>query len=137
MATPDEIRQRVEQADNVRSARRAAAAQRVGELAQRRATIVEQLEDVERELGDVLTEAQDVIDVDELAEFTDLKSADLTEWLVSRKVGRGKRKKTAPASDAQHGRRTAGPRTPAHASRAGVHAARAVEEPERLATQAS
>ncbi|MBY8853300.1 hypothetical protein K7G98_35740, partial [Saccharothrix sp. MB29] len=61
MATPEEIRLRIEQADTARSARRATAAQQIGELAQRRAAIIEQLEDIERELGDILAEAQDVI----------------------------------------------------------------------------
>ncbi|MBW4717365.1 hypothetical protein [Saccharothrix obliqua] len=93
MATPEEIRHRIEQADTARSARRAAAAQQIGELAQHRATILDQLDNVERALGDVLASAQDVIDVDELAEFTDLKPADLTTWLAGRKTGRGKRRK--------------------------------------------
>ncbi|MFD0201417.1 hypothetical protein ACFVG9_11665 [Saccharothrix carnea] len=96
MATPEEIRQRVEQADTARSARRAAAAQQVGELAQRRTAIAEQLEDIERQLGDVLAAAQDVIDVDELAEFTDLKVADITHWLAGRKTARTKRRKPTP-----------------------------------------
>ncbi|MGW5053960.1 hypothetical protein [Actinokineospora sp. NPDC004072] len=95
MATPEEIRQRVEEADSVRSARRAAAAQRVGELARRRAAIVAQLAEVDRELADVVADAQDVIGVEELAAFTDLKSSDLTEWTAGRQPGRGKRKKTA------------------------------------------
>lgn len=100
MATPEEIRRRVQQSDTARSARRAAAAQQVGELAQRRAAIVDQLENVERELGDVLADAQDVIGVDELAEFTDLKPTDLTGWLAARTAGRGRRKKTTRTSGA-------------------------------------
>jgi hypothetical protein len=70
MATTDEIRHRVERADADRSAKRSAAAQQVGELAQRRAAIAEQLGDIERELGDVLAAARDVIDVDELLPTT-------------------------------------------------------------------
>jgi hypothetical protein len=35
----------------------------VGELAQRRAAIAQQREDVEHELGDILITAQDVIDI--------------------------------------------------------------------------
>jgi hypothetical protein len=102
MATPEEIRQRVEEADTARSARRAAAAQQVGELAQRRAEIVAQLAEVERELGEVVAGAQDVIDVDELAAFTDLKPSDLTEWLAGRKPSRGKRRKATTTTGA-HG----------------------------------
>ncbi|MDU0294960.1 hypothetical protein [Saccharothrix longispora] len=103
MATPEEIRLRIEQADTARSARRATAAQQIGELAQRRAAIIEQLEDIERELGDILAEAQDVIGIDELAEFTDLKPADLTAWLAGRKTGRGKRRKTTGTTGAPLG----------------------------------
>lgn len=102
MATPEEIRRRIEEADTARSARRAAAAQHVGELAQRRAAIVNQLAEVERALGDILVEAQDVIDVDELAGFTDLKASELAEWLAGRKTSRGgKRRRTTTASPAQ------------------------------------
>jgi hypothetical protein len=93
MATPEQIRRRVEDADTARSARRAAAAQQVGDLARRRAAIVTQLEAIEHELGDVLAGAQDVIGIDELADFTDLKAADLTGWLAGRKPGRGRRRK--------------------------------------------
>jgi hypothetical protein len=113
MATPEEIRQRVEEADTARSARRAAAAQQVGELAQRRAAILTQLAEVERELGEVVADVQDVIDVDELAAFTDLKPSDLTGWLAGHKPGRGKRRKAAAALGSQSDtRRASGPRTP-------------------------
>jgi hypothetical protein len=98
MATPEEIERRVEEKDAPRTARRSAAAKRVSELAQRRAAIVEQLEDIERELGDVLVDAHDVIDVDELARFTDVKAADLTRWLEAGRTARTKRKKPAGAA---------------------------------------
>lgn len=100
MATTDEIRRRVEDADTARSARRSAAAQRIGELARRRAAIAEQLDDIERQLGDVLADARDVIDVDELARFTDVPPADLTRWLTSRKTTRVKRKRLATTTSA-------------------------------------
>ncbi|MGW5054814.1 hypothetical protein [Actinokineospora sp. NPDC004072] len=139
MATPEEIRQRVEQADTTRSARRAAAAQQVGELAQRRATIAAQLEDIERKLGDVLAEAQDVIGVNEVAEFTDLKPSDLTRWLAGRKATRGKRRKS-PSGSGTHStaRRTPGPRTPGaeEAPTPGEETPPA-GAPERLVAQAS
>lgn len=98
MATTEEIERRVAEADAARSARRSAAAQRVGELAVRRATIAEQLQEVERELGDVLVESSDVIEISELATFTELPTTDLTRWLESRKSNRAKRKKTAGSS---------------------------------------
>ncbi|MFD2422689.1 hypothetical protein [Amycolatopsis pigmentata] len=84
----------MEEADRARSVRRSAAAQRVGELAHRRALIVQQLFDIERELGDVLAESSDVMEIDELARFTDLPAADLTQWLSGRKTSRTKRKKS-------------------------------------------
>lgn len=93
MATTDEIERRVEEADAARSARRSAAAKQVGELAQRRATIAEQLRHIEQELGDVLAESSDVMEIDELARFTDVPAADLTRWLNDRKTTRTKRKK--------------------------------------------
>ncbi|WP_309114713.1 hypothetical protein [Saccharothrix sp.] len=95
MATPEEIRRRVETADTARSTRRADTAQKIAELAQQRAQIVQQLGEVDRALAAVLAEAQDVMDIDELAEFTDLKPADLNQWLGRRRSGRGKRTKTA------------------------------------------
>ena len=118
--TEEEIERRVKEADAVRSARRSAAARRVGELAQRRAAIAEQLSDIERELGEVLAESRDVIDLDELARFTDVPATDLTRWLDGRKTTRTKRKKTASGSGAKNapGRppSTAGPSTATPAS---------------------
>lgn len=112
MATPEEIRRRVQETDTARSARRAAAAQQVGQLSQRRAEIVARLAEVERELGDVVADAQDVIDVDELATFTDLAPSDLTGWLACRKPLRGKRKKPTTTSGAEGDvRLSSGPRT--------------------------
>jgi len=93
MATSDEIRRRVEEADTARCAQRAAAAQQVGELALRRATVAKQLEDIERELGDILAAATEVIGLDELSQFTDVKTADLTRWLTAHKPVRAKRNK--------------------------------------------
>jgi hypothetical protein len=103
MATLEEIDHRVHKVDTSRTARRAAAARQVSQLAQRRAAIAEQLEAVEHELGDVLAAARDVIGVEELAEFTDLKAADLTQWLTGRRSLRGRRKKpTGGASRSRH-----------------------------------
>lgn len=118
MATPDEIERRVEEADTARSAQRSVAARQVGELAQRRAAIAEQLEDVERELGDALAATDDVIGVDELARFTDIPAADLTRWLSVRKTPRAKRKKAAAGtpSTTNAGRPASARPTPARVS---------------------
>ena len=97
MATTEEIEHRVAEADAARSVKRSAAAQRIGDLAQRRAAIAEQLREVERELGEVLAEAADVIEIDELARFTDVPAADLTRWLGSRESRRPKRNKPKAA----------------------------------------
>ncbi|MGW3960136.1 hypothetical protein ACWED2_09950 [Amycolatopsis sp. NPDC005003] len=85
MITTDEIERRVEKVDAEKSARRTAAAREVGELARRRATLAEQLADAERKLGAVIAAAADVIGIDELAEFTDVPTSDLTTWLTSGK----------------------------------------------------
>jgi len=85
MITTDEIERRVEKADAEKRARRTAAAREVGELAHRRAVLAEELADVERKLGTVLAAAADVVSVDELAEFTDVPTADLTRWLTAGK----------------------------------------------------
>ncbi|MGB3441134.1 MAG: hypothetical protein WBA97_20485 [Actinophytocola sp.] len=98
MATTEEIERRVEEADAARSAKRAAAAKRVGELAQLRAEVAEKLGDIERELGDVLAESSDVIGVDELAKFIDVPAGDLTHWLNGRKTTRPKRKRSTSTS---------------------------------------
>ncbi|HYS36674.1 MAG TPA: hypothetical protein VEO01_13700 [Pseudonocardiaceae bacterium] len=100
MTTPEEIRRRVEEADTARSTKRSAAAQQVGELARQRAAIAEQLADVERQLGEILTAARDVMDIDELARFTDVPAADLTRWLTARKTSHPKRKRPLIAENA-------------------------------------
>ncbi|WP_156755869.1 hypothetical protein [Actinokineospora pegani] len=96
MVTSDEIRQRVQENDNKRSARRAAAAQQAGQLVQRRTTLVEQLRECDQTLASVLDDAQDVITVDELAEFIDVKAADLSQWRGDRKPTRRRRKSAVP-----------------------------------------
>lgn len=115
MVTSDEIERRVEQSDAARSAKRSAAARRVGELARRRAAVAAELSDLERELGDVLVKAQDVIDVNELARFTDVAASDLTRWLTartSRKPVRTKRKRPNPSPDSNGGQTAAAPAAP-------------------------
>jgi len=57
IATAEEIDRRVEAADTARRAKRSAAAKEVGELAQRRTVLAEQLAEVERQLGEVLADA--------------------------------------------------------------------------------
>jgi len=111
MATTEEIQRRVEEADSARSVRRSAAAQQIGELAQRRAALVEQLDDIERELGDVLVAAQDVIDVNELAQFTDVPADDLTRLLERRKAASTKRKKSSAGTQNHTSRKPSGTRT--------------------------
>lgn len=100
MAALEEIERRVEENDAAWSAKRSAAAKRVGELAQRRAAIAEQLSDIERELGDVLAECSDVIGTDELAKFTDVSATELNQWLNGRKTTRTKRKRSTAGSSA-------------------------------------
>lgn len=101
MPTADEIQRRVEEHDAPRGARRSAAAQQIGELAQRRTVIAEQLAQVEQELGAVLADASDILDISEAARFTDVPAAELARWLNERKPARAKRKRTVGASRAK------------------------------------
>jgi hypothetical protein len=112
MATAEEIRRRVEQADTARSVKRSAVAQQVGELAQRRAALAGQLDDIERQLGDLLADASDVMDIDELARFTDIPAPDLTGWLTARKPVRARRNKPAGGAQGDTGRGPTAARTP-------------------------
>jgi hypothetical protein len=100
VATSEEIRRRVEEADTARSATRSASAQQIGELAHRHATLAEQLADIERQLGALLTDAQDIIDVDELARFTDVPSHELSRWLAAARTARktSRAKRTRPST---------------------------------------
>ncbi|MET9259606.1 hypothetical protein [Amycolatopsis sp. NPDC004079] len=107
MPTSEEIERRVAEADAPRSVRRSAAAQRIGDLATRRAEIVAQLNDVERQLGEVLSESSDVIDIDELAQFTEVPATDLARWLDTGKPVPAKRKK--PANSGSRAKKTAQP----------------------------
>lgn len=93
MATADEIERRVSEADASRRTRRTTAARRVGELAARHAAIVEQLAEIERELGEVLVGSSDVLEIAEVSLFTDVPATDLARWYNDRKNPRAKRKK--------------------------------------------
>ncbi|MEV6639660.1 hypothetical protein [Amycolatopsis sp. NPDC051371] len=81
VTSEDEITRRIEERDSERSAHRAQAAILVVQLASRHCELAGQLAELERDLGRVLTEAGDVIDVAELAQITDIPVADLTRWL--------------------------------------------------------
>ncbi|UOZ03407.1 hypothetical protein [Amycolatopsis sp. WQ 127309] len=80
VSTEEEITRRLSETDSVRKARRAQAATTVGLLARRHVDLAGQLAELERELGQVLTAARDVIDVPELADVTDIPAADLSRW---------------------------------------------------------
>jgi hypothetical protein len=108
IATAEEIDRRIETADTARRAKRSAAAKEVGELAQRRAALAEQLDEVERQLGEVLADASDVLDIDELARFTNIPPGDLTGWLTAQKPSRTKRKKPAVGARGDTGRGSSG-----------------------------
>ncbi|MGW4826296.1 hypothetical protein ACWEOG_01850 [Amycolatopsis japonica] len=101
VTTDDEITRRLEERDSARSARRAQAAGTVGELARRHADLAGRLAELERELGEVLTAAGDVIDVPELAEVTDVPAADLARWRdqAAKPARGGKRKRPGTAKN--------------------------------------
>lgn len=102
MVTSDEIERRVEEADTARRARRTAAAKRLGKLAQEHADLAEKLAEIERELGELLAEANPDISIDELATFTGVSVADLEHWQRTRKPTRNRRKR-ATADSARGG----------------------------------
>ncbi|NUT46331.1 MAG: hypothetical protein HOV94_03275, partial [Saccharothrix sp.] len=85
----------------------------------------------------------DVIGVDELAGFTDVKPADLTAWLAGRRTGRGKLRRTTGTTNGRStARRGAGSVTlptsgQAPAPRESVAAAGTQDVPERLVEHAS
>jgi hypothetical protein len=114
IATAEEIDRRVEVADRARGLKRSAAAKQVGELAQRRTMLAVQLDDVERQLGEVLADASDVLDIDELARFTNIPASDLTAWLTARKPARGTKKKPAASAASNTTRGSSAARTPAN-----------------------
>lgn len=93
MATTDDIARRVEEADSARSARRTKGAQLVGGLTHERAAVVQRLADIDQQIGDAIVDYSDVINIDELATFTDTAAADLTQILNARKPSRGRRKR--------------------------------------------
>lgn len=80
VASEDEINDRLEEKDSARSARRRKAANTVGHLARQHAALAGQVADLERELGEVLVAAGDVIDVPELADVIKVAASDLTRW---------------------------------------------------------
>ncbi len=130
MTTPDEIERRVEEVDSARTARRSAAATEVGELAKRHAAIAEQLADVDRQLGDVLAGARDVMDIDEFAKVTDVPAADLTRWLEARKTSRTKRTRPTASTQSDTSRGPSAARTPARSSAKTPTAGQASPPPE-------
>lgn len=95
MATTDEIRRRVELADAERSNRRLATAQLVGELAHRRTVLASELSDVDVKLGELITEAEDVMSLPELASFTDVPVDELTKWTAASKPKRGRKRRAS------------------------------------------
>lgn len=95
MATTDEIRRRVELADAERSNRRLATAQLVGELAHRRTVLAAELREVDVKLGDLITEAEDVMSLPELASFTDVPVDELTNWTAASKPKRGRKRRAS------------------------------------------
>jgi hypothetical protein len=124
MVTEEEIDRRIQDKDAPRSARRAAAAKRIAELAQRHAVLIAQVNDIERALGEALAESHDVIDVNELHEFTDVPTVELNRWLTTHttvKNTRAKRKRataTAPSTDRERNQQPSEARKPPEGTRA-------------------
>jgi hypothetical protein len=60
----------------------------------------------------VLADASDVLDIDELARFTNIPPADLTGWLTAQKPVRTKKKKPAASAPSDTRRAPSTARTP-------------------------
>ncbi|WP_432850653.1 hypothetical protein ACQPXB_08495 [Amycolatopsis sp. CA-161197] len=101
VTSEQEIARRLEETDSARSARRTKAATTIGELARRHSDLAGQLAELERELGATLAAAEDVIDVPELAQITDIPTTDLARWRdqAAKPVRAGKRKRTSSPKD--------------------------------------
>ncbi|WP_406637568.1 hypothetical protein [Amycolatopsis sp. WGS_07] len=117
-ATEEQITQRVKENDIPRTDHRTKVATQVGELAQRRSEVAEQLARVEQELGDVLAESRSIISLDELARFTDVPVEDLGRWRGDEKPHRAKRKK--PTAGSSRSRSLGQPNPMANASANGA-----------------
>ncbi|GAB3365858.1 MULTISPECIES: hypothetical protein [Amycolatopsis] len=125
MATGEEIERRVEEVDSARSARRSAAAKQVGDLAERRSEIAGQLAAIETQLGKTLAAANDVISIDELAQFTDVSATDLARWFDGQKPLRVKSQRSKASAAAAK----AGPNhRPESTKRTAVHKSSAASE---------
>lgn len=100
MATPEEIKNRVDEFDSARSSRRKAAAHRVSELAVRHDELASEVDEIKRTLAEVLAEYSDVITVEELARFTEVPASRLEQWRDGLKPGRGKRRRASSRTPA-------------------------------------
>jgi len=135
MVTSDEeITRRLTETDTARSARRQQAATIVGELARRHTELAGKLAELERELGEALTAAGDVIDIPELSAVTEVAANDLTRWRdqAAKPARSGKRKRPNTTGD------TTGTTNPtATAPRAARQVAPAASEPAGATTAAA
>lgn len=92
MATAEQIKQRVEQADRRRIDTRADAAAAVAGIAQEHTAIAEGLRTTETVLGEAIGAALGVMSAAELAAFTDLSAADIHAWSTPSKSRSGRRR---------------------------------------------
>jgi len=107
MATAEEIAHRVAESDTARTARRSSVAKNVGELAGRQAVVAEELRRIEDQLGAAVVAAQEVMEIKELARFTDVRVKDLIRWSAAQKPTRGRRKQAVLTDEKTLGRTTA------------------------------
>ncbi|MEV6603493.1 hypothetical protein [Kutzneria sp. NPDC051319] len=95
----DEIDQRVQEIDAPRTAKRKAACKTIKERAGRRAALLEELAATERDIGDALATASDVMDVNEAALITEVPASDLNHCLAAHQTTRTKRKRSTSGAD--------------------------------------
>lgn len=94
MTTLDDIDQRVQEIDAPRTEKRKAACKTIKERAGRRTALLEELAATEREIGDALATASDVMDVTEAARITEVPASDLNHCLAAHQTTRTKRKRS-------------------------------------------
>ncbi|WP_394620141.1 hypothetical protein JNUCC0626_13850 [Lentzea sp. JNUCC 0626] len=100
MATTEEIRLRVIEADKALSLKRAGIAERIGDLAQRHSALAAELLDTKSEMSRALAEAENIISLKDLAKFTDVPIDVLTSLAAPVKTRRPRRRRVPVAQAA-------------------------------------
>lgn len=113
MATADEIRKRVQRADQDRMEARATAAAEVAGKREERTRLVEQLAQVDRELAQSVASAEQLMTRKELSDFVNVKRTEIDGWVAGGRTRSGRRR---PSTSNGRSRSKAHASTSSHAS---------------------